>query len=57
LFLCLTKHNSTLDGGEWSASSHCRFTPREKALVPIDRPLKRLVDGYSHERETSHLLV
>jgi hypothetical protein len=25
---------STLDGGEWSASRPCRFTPRETAPVP-----------------------
>jgi hypothetical protein len=26
---------SALVGGEWSASRHCRFTPGEKAPVPI----------------------
>jgi hypothetical protein len=49
LSLCLTKHHamktwrysstnsltSALSGGEWSASRHGRFTPRERAPVPI----------------------
>jgi hypothetical protein len=30
---------SALDGGEWSASLPGRFTPKERALYPLDRRL------------------
>jgi hypothetical protein len=60
---------SALDGGEWSASRSCRFTPRERdsgtywiggwmgPRAGLDAVVKRKIPRPSRESNPDHLIV